>query len=98
MVHVFLRFYIARTQEQGFLWTFLVATQQLCDLITVRTEENDTQERDERIRKCISYLTEEFFRDFYLTMRRHRVTASNVKELFYMCCIHFLKDTIYICV
>lgn len=60
-------------------------------LITVGTNANDTQELDERIRNCISYLTEEFFRDFYLTMRRHRVTASNVKELFYMCCIHFFK-------
>ncbi len=67
-------------------------------LITVGMKVNDTQELDERIRKCISYLTEEFFRDFYLTMRRHRVTASNVKELFYMCCIHFFLKIQSMCI
>lgn len=64
-------------------WTFLVATQRFCGLITVRATRR-------RANKEMCILPHRgIFQGFFLTMRRHRVTASCLK-LFYMWCKHFL--------
>lgn len=79
------------SQRLGFLHKkFIVATKQKEVLSWDRGREKRVNNK-----VCIFYLTEDFFRDF-LTMRLRRASLLPDDPLFFMCCIHFFKDAIYI--